>query len=979
MLYRTPLGRRANVASRFRSLAEWEDRAQELISTIQSSKLPFSSNRRQEQQAQHASAATELIATLDYVQRSELIGAFDTYRRQLPGLLGDTLQARNETIRQTYSSLHRLPSIIGNLDVQAFEPGPVPGAGDLTVQVGSAVLSPLEISLRPPSKEDVAVPEMNIAVPTWALPLPLILNLDRDHGLVTDSRDAAFGVILRLLALLPAGQLKLDIYDPKRLGESASALFGLGDAASSVIGDKVRSTERELNELLQQLEEHVTLITQKYLQGTYASLTEYNHAASEISEPYRLLVLYDYPSGFVGPNGELLSNTLLQLKKVVNAGPRCGVFTIAVLSDSDIPQEANIRAATIDPVVGLLALVTAEETSNQVHTLATGSTLTGSETFTYRPASSKFISQARAAWIFEPPQAPWSGEVVQAVLNQVQRGLVTASDVRVSPAQVATLALEKSKRSAAIGLSANQVLPHPDEPATWWHDSTAERLVADFGRVGATEIASLVFDSQTNSSALIAGRPGSGKSVLLHSLITSLCLRYPPSELELYLVDFKEGVEFKTYATGKLPHARVIAIESDREFGLSVLEGLDAELTHRGELFRSGSGEELNLPGYRSRTGNVLPRTILIMDEFHALFERDDKISSRGAELLDRVIRQGRAFGVHSILASQTLAGMVGIGRHTINQIPIRLALQCSEADSRLVLGDDNPDAQLLSRPGEGIFNASNGLRDANRRFQTAFLSSEERAVLVNALSTHGSPVRDLAVFEGHRPVEVADAPEGTFRGPGSDTILSVPLGLPLSLAGPVCARFHREPGNNFLAVVDDDAGYSLLTTAIVAAAVQGARVELCDFGALDAPWSPIVENLGGSGLVNAVRGRQAPDTAKQLAQLVRSRLDLQEYRSQTVVLVLAALHRARDLDPDDADLGAGMAADLMAVLRDGPEVGVHVIAWCEQRVLSSTPAITRGGPGVRATRCRIDEPRRQRTPSRKRGCCWFGPKPGSL
>ena len=63
---------------------------------------------------------------------------------------------------------------------------------------------------------------------------------------------------------------------------------------------------------------------------------------------------------------------------------------------------------------------------------------------------------------------------------------------------------------------------------------------------------------------LIAGRTGSGKSSLLHALITNLALHYSPDEAELYLIDFKKGVEFKTYAVHELPHAQVIAIESER-------------------------------------------------------------------------------------------------------------------------------------------------------------------------------------------------------------------------------------------------------------------------------------------------------------------------------------------------------------------------------------------------------------------------------
>ena len=95
---------------------------------------------------------------------------------------------------------------------------------------------------------------------------------------------------------------------------------------------------------------------------------------------------------------------------------------------------------------------------------------------------------------------------------------------------------------------------------------------------GPRKLQHLQLGKGTSQHVLIAGKTGSGKSTLLHALITNLALRYSPDEVELYLVDFKKGVEFKTYARRDLPHARVIAIESEREFGLSVLERLDVEL-----------------------------------------------------------------------------------------------------------------------------------------------------------------------------------------------------------------------------------------------------------------------------------------------------------------------------------------------------------------------------------------------------------------
>src|SRR5205814_8653650 len=114
------------------------------------------------------------------------------------------------------------------------------------------------------------------------------------------------------------------------------------------------------------------------------------------------------------------------------------------------------------------------------------------------------------------------------------------------------------------------------------------------------------------------------------------------------------GVEFKCYDSQRLPPARVVAIESDREFGLSVLQKLDDELKRRGDLFRKLGVQDV--AGYKRAGGNeALPRSLLLIDEFQEFFVEDDKIAQTASVLLDRIVRQGRAFGIHVLLGSQTL------------------------------------------------------------------------------------------------------------------------------------------------------------------------------------------------------------------------------------------------------------------------------------------------------------------------------------
>src|SRR5262249_16023680 len=165
----------------------------------------------------------------------------------------------------------------------------------------------------------------------------------------------------------------------------------------------------------------------------------------------------------------------------------------------------------------------------------------------------------------------------------------------------------------------------------WWSGSTKEGISVPLGRAGALQRQLLSLGQGTAQHALIAGKTGSGKSTFLHALITQLALHYSPDEAELYLIDFKKGVEFKTYATHRLPHARVVAVESEREFGLSVLQRLDAELRVRGERFRQAGVTDLT--GYREAVasangdGPPMPRLILIVDEFQEFFTEDDKIA----------------------------------------------------------------------------------------------------------------------------------------------------------------------------------------------------------------------------------------------------------------------------------------------------------------------------------------------------------------
>lgn len=773
--------------------------------------------------------------------------------------------------------------------------------------------------------------------------LPVVVDLDRLGSFLINTPSGIETAVLNLLAALPANQLLIRVFDPEKAGESANFLYGLGEAQEKVIGQSVRTSPRQLDELLQETEEHITFVTQRYLQGEHSSLTDYNNAAGEVAEPYRIIILYDFPAGF-SRAGHHDVDQLDRLGRIIQNGPRTGVFTILVSNEMENPgpepegaddgTRALLRVTSSVPHLHAGDWLT-ENCRNKLESAGGGVRLP--HTIPAPPVNglAGTVSEGIIRWIYTPA-APPSDAVARELLDAVKRGISNAEDVVVTPARVFELAAQQERETATTNRTAYLArTPGLDRPETWWQGNSTDDVTAHFGRIGARQTADLMINSEThNYGALIGGRPGSGKSVLIHAVIMSLGVTYSPAELELYLVDFKEGVEFKQYADLGMPQARLVAIEAERDFGLSILVRAQLEYQRRSKLFKGVTGPKGEQPAkisdYRKLTGHALPRYVVIIDEFQQLFTSDDKIAQQAAEVLEDLLRKGRAFGVHIVLASQSLAGMAALGKHVIGLMPVRIALQSNESDSRLILGDDNADAQTLSRAGEGIINCRSGQRDANRRFQAALWSAEARGEILKQLAKraeHDGFTDNTAVFDGHSDAEVGGLSRATLGQPDTDPKrLDLPLGQPLILdAEPYRAQFKRTAGSNLLIV--DEHGAGTLGVLLASLTLRGVPVDLIDYETDHDDWSPVVEDLEYVPGVTVERRRGMRALLEEVAKTVDTRHATDSMREPTRVLVIAGMARARDFDPnsyDDDDPGKILAR----ILTDGPEVGVHVIIW---------------------------------------------------
>lgn len=213
---------------------------------------------------------------------------------------------------------------------------------------------------------------------------------------------------------------------------------------------------------------------------------------------------------------------------------------------------------------------------------------------------------------------------------------------------------------------------------------------------------------------LIGGTSGSGKSNLLHTIITSACWHYSPKELRVYLLDFKEGVEFKRYANPVLKHAVLVATEADTEYGVSVLRHLTEEMSRRYGLFKDCGCS--NLKAYRGKNSTeILPRLLIVIDEFQVLFEGQEK--EQVLETMISLAKQGRGCGIHMVLSTQSLSRLDfgALGTQFIG----RIALKCNAEDSKMILGGittNNEEASTLEVP-YAILNTSQGRISGNVKF----------------------------------------------------------------------------------------------------------------------------------------------------------------------------------------------------------------------------------------------------------------------
>ena len=712
-----------------------------------------------------------------------------------------------------------------------------------------------------------------------------------ERGFADGARSLLQALTLRLATATRPGTVRFALADPVGQGRHLAAFLRLpAQMRVGTSGGGVAASPAETEALLATLTSHVVEVTQTRLTNVYDSVEAYNAATTGATVPYHVLVLAGFPAGISDRAAELLG-------RLARNGPRSGLYIVATV-DPGLPMPRDFDLAALTALGTTLGLDPHGDLTWDDPDFGFG--------------------------VIDPDQMPGAA--------------------RANPWLDAV--------GAAAG-SASRDLPFGRIAiAQRWTGVTTDGLDVQIGVDSKGEPQHFVMGVRGVHHGLVGGDVRMGKTNLLHVLISQLALAYPPEELELYLLDFKE-VEFDAYLTERLPHARAITSRTDREFGLSMLRRFHDEIDRRARLCREA--KVTDLPDYRLATGQVLPRALVIMDEFQVLFSEEDRLAREAGRLLADIAKRGAAFGLHLLLATQSPGGpLAAYLRPVYEQMALRIALGCTQPSvSQAILGEGNDAATKLIKAGDAIYNDRRG-EGANPVMRIAMLPTRERLKLIGDIRALGAgrEYPPPASFDPDAPAVFTPGP----AWPGSAVpghAVQAWLGEAIEIKPPTTATFERYIRSNLLIAGSEEGGHGLLLATLLSAAIQCSPAQV-DFTIAEftRPSSPFhgffapLENLPHQVLI--ADRRTAGPALDDLIDDLDARLAAADGAASQPerFFLIAGMHRWHELLAEgDYGRPSEISARLVRLADKGPDAGLHVVAWTDGYATAER-ALRRAGIG---------------------------------
>lgn len=581
--------------------------------------------------------------------------------------------------------------------------------------------------------------------------LPLTFDLRNSFNLFLDCPEASskgileftHHVIWSFLSFMPVTKVNVCVFDGEQRGNSIIPFLEFRKRSPETFDQKIYTSQEAMADRLLKINAQIDEFIQEKLGNRYKDILDYNLNTPNRAEPITLLILYDFPSGMDGRSIDLLTN-------ILRNGNKCGVFTI-------ICYNPNITFSRYESI---------DERLEQI---------------------------SRYCAVVDYKDGHYSLLPYNLQINTPELLSYNAVDEFIQDY------VEKAEAIKKQGLSFKDILSKE-----LFSMNSSKSMKIPVGVGDGDSIVSITIGEGSSHHGLIAGATGSGKSTLLHTLIMSSMLHYSPDQLHLYLMDFKSGTEFKIYESVKLPHIQLLALDAMQEFGESILENLVAEMEKRGSLFKEAG--QTSLKGYVQATGKALPRILVIMDEFQILFNdsTNRKVAMICAELTKRIVTEGRAFGIHLLMATQStkVISDLTLSHGTIEQMRIRIGLKCGENDARYLFSDQN-DTKALAMMKGPIGTAVMNLdytEQPNIGFRVAYCDDKTQRYYLDLISkTYADQPYSLQTFEGGRTTKLLDYFAEANIGTTNDLPAKIHMGTLIKVAPPFAITIDKKKKHNLL------------------------------------------------------------------------------------------------------------------------------------------------------------------------------------
>lgn len=353
-------------------------------------------------------------------------------------------------------------------------------------------------------------------------------------------------------------------------------------------------------------------------------------------------------------------------------------------------------------------------------------------------------------------------KATQYLLNKLLHLTVKRNKIAVSKDIFGHVDLLKDYSFEYLNLNKTLLLDKLLEQTKADQESELEFLSVSIGSSldGREAISFSLGDQSKNYHAFIAGRSGSGKTNLLNNLIVGIAQNYSADEIRLYLMDYKSGVEFQIFENH--PNCEKIYLDNQNiQAAVELLRDFVSIKEERSQIFKQQKVDSIDSYNQKCQA-KLLPRLILIIDEVHQLFSDGFSYQQQSHfnGLLEEVAKQGRSFGMHIILTTQSLEG-VNISKAIMNQVALRISYVLQDfREASKIFNEQNTDAVRELGKYEFIYNSQGGNKEANHHGRANYIPKEQiNATLLN-IAQQRAPnlsIKPIVIDKSHRNATTAN------------------------------------------------------------------------------------------------------------------------------------------------------------------------------------------------------------------------------